>query len=326
MTSMNFRAVVLAAGMGTRMKSDLPKVLHTVLGRPMVCWPVSLALDAGADRVAVVVGHGREQVEATLDDAFDDARIVTRVQREMLGTADAVRSAIDTYRDYDGAVMIMYGDVPNLGRDEIDALVAAHASGDSPLSLLTAIDDDEHQYGRLVRDAEGRADRIVEFKDADADVRAVREVNIGLYLVDADFLCEGLEQTRTDNAAGEFYLTDLIAMARDRGRHANVVCAEDIDALHGVNHRGQLGAANRLAQARLNEAWMREGVTMRDSAATWIDHDVELARDVLIEPGCFLLGGTRVGAGAVIEAGCRLDGVVVAPGERVPAGTRRHAE
>lgn len=326
MTSMTFRAVVLAAGMGTRMKSDLPKVLHTVLGRPMVCWPVSLALDAGADRVAVVVGYGREHVEATLDAAFDDGRIVTRVQEQMLGTADAVRSAIDTFRDVDGAVLIMYGDVPNLGASELNALVAAHAAGRSPLSLLTAIDDAEHQYGRLVRDAEGRADRIVEFKDADEAVRAVREVNIGLYLVDAAFLCEGLEQTRADNAAGEFYLTDLVAMARDRGQHANVVCADDIEALHGVNNRAQLAAANRLAQARVNDAWMREGVTMRDPGATWVDADVQLERDVVLEPGCYLLGRTRVGAGAVIETGCRLDGVTVAAGERVPAHTRRSAE
>ena len=245
---MKFKAVVLAAGKGTRMKSELPKVMHPVCGRPMLAVPVDIALAAGAEEVAVVVGYKREQVERWLSSAYD-ARVTTHVQEEMNGTADAVRSAQGAFAGYDGAVLILYGDVPNLPAAEVDAIVALHQSGASPLTLLTAHDPTPNAYGKLVRTADDRAARIVEHKDASEAERALTEVNIGVYLADAPFLNEGLSRMSNDNVQGEFYLTDLVEMAHERSASANVRVASDMDALHGVNTQEELARAEAYALA-----------------------------------------------------------------------------
>lgn len=248
---MRFKAVILAAGKGTRMESDLPKVMHTVLGRPMLDYPIERAREQGAEEIAVVVGHQREIVEAWLTEAHPADHITTWVQTQMLGTADAVRAALPAFEDYDGAVLILYGDVPNLPRSAVEDVLNAHGTHDGPLTMLTAIDTDEHQYGRIVRDAAGRPAKIVEFRDADDAVRSVREVNIGVYLVNAAWLVWALSQTSTDNAQREFYLTDMVALAAQQGRHTVAVLASDIAPLHGVNNRAQLAEANQLAAASL---------------------------------------------------------------------------
>jgi bifunctional UDP-N-acetylglucosamine pyrophosphorylase/glucosamine-1-phosphate N-acetyltransferase len=244
---MRFRAVILAAGKGTRMLSDLPKVMHTVRGRPMLWYPVQAAADAGADEIAVVVGHGREIVESWLAEACPDLPVSTWVQTQMLGTADAVRAALGAFEGYDGAVLILYGDVPNLPAELVQRVLDTHAAGTSPLTMLTAHDTDEHQYGRVVRDEQGHAAAIVEFRDADEPTRALTEVNIGVYAADAGFLAHALANTRTNNAQREFYLTDMVAMAAAAGTPANVVVADDIAPLHGVNTQAQLAEADALA-------------------------------------------------------------------------------
>lgn len=237
-----FKAVVLAAGKGTRMKSELPKVMHPVCGRPMLATPIDHALALGADEVAVVVGHRRDLVEAWLAKTYD-ASVSTHVQHQMIGTADAVRSAHAAFDDYEGAIMILYGDVPNLPLADVKRLVALHAQGGRPVTMLTANDPTPNEYGKIVRSPEGEAMRIVEHKDADEAVRALQEVNIGVYLVDASFLREGLSRMTNDNAQGEFYLTDLVEMAWDRGAPCRVHIAPDIDALHGVNTTDELARA-----------------------------------------------------------------------------------
>lgn len=308
------RTVVLAAGLGTRMKSDLPKVLHPVLGRPMVCWAVDTALTVGAERVTVVVGHGREQVEATLASQFPQHPVDTCVQHQMLGTADAVASARETFADFDGIVWIAYGDVPNVDAATVQTLLDAHRTGRSPLTILTAMDPEEHQYGRIERDAAGNPLRIVEYKDADATIRAIREVNVGVWMVDAPFLAAGLAQTTSENAAREFYLTDLVEIAARQGTPAQAVVAPDIAPLHGVNNRAQLAAAEDLAQDRLLTHWMLQGVTIQRPATVRIEAEVTLGRDVTIEPGVCLLGRTHVGDGAHLGAGVRLKDTTVPPG------------
>lgn len=245
---MSFKAVVLAAGKGTRMKSELPKVMHEVLGRPMLAAPIDIALAAGAEEVAVVVGYKRELVEGWLSSTYDQ-RVSAHVQEEMNGTADAVRSAQAAFKAYDGGVLILYGDVPNLPPAEVQAVVDLHRTGTSPLTLLTAHDPTPNAYGKLVRTADERAERIVEHKDATEAQRALTEVNIGVYLVDAPFLNEGLSRMSNDNAQGEFYLTDLVHMAFERGAAANVRVADDIDALHGVNTKDELARAEEYAKA-----------------------------------------------------------------------------
>ena len=186
-----FKAVVLAAGMGTRLNSPVPKVLHKVLGRDMVTYPIDAALAAGAVEVAVVVGHGRDQVERALDrryqtnidDGPGDAYVTTHVQHEMLGTADAVKAAAPAFAEFDGAVMILSGDVPNIPSECIAQLLEIHERGLSPVSMVTAHDQTKNAYGRIERDAIGGVTAITEYKDAGEAVRALTEVNLGTYLV-----------------------------------------------------------------------------------------------------------------------------------------------
>lgn len=313
---MKFKAVVLAAGMGTRMKSALPKVMHTVLGRPMLDFPIRRALEAGAEEVAVVVGHGRDVVEAWLADRWAGAPVTTWLQTEMRGTADAVRAALPSFADYDGNVLILYGDVPNLPASVVQQTLATHAQSGAPLALLTADDTEEHQYGRIVRDAAGWPQGIVEFKDADDAVRALSEVNIGVYSAHAPFLRYALSNTTSNNAQREFYLTDMVQMAHAAGTPAVAIKAPDIAALHGVNNRAQLAEANTLARRERNRDLMLAGVTMLDPERVWVDLDVTIEPDVFIEPGVTLLGRSTIGAGAHLKAGLRLSDGVVPPGTR----------
>jgi bifunctional UDP-N-acetylglucosamine pyrophosphorylase/glucosamine-1-phosphate N-acetyltransferase len=323
MTVRPLRAVILGAGLGTRMKSSLPKVMHTVVGRPMIAHVVDRARSVGADEITVVTGHGRELVESWLTEAGGNPAVQFRVQERMLGTADAVRSAIDTFADGAGNVLILYGDVPNLPADELERVVATHAEGSSALTLLSALDDVEHGYGRIVRSAEGEAERIVEYRDATESERALREVNVGVYCVEAAFLVRGLAGLDAENAAGEFYLTDLVAMAAAEGRPAQVVRAETIAPLHGVNTRVQLAEAERIARDACNHRWMLAGVTIRDPATVWIDATVTLGRDVTLESGVCLRGNTRLDDGVYVEAGVRLEDVHVPAGTRVAASPPR---
>ncbi|MFT4702417.1 MAG: bifunctional UDP-N-acetylglucosamine pyrophosphorylase/glucosamine-1-phosphate N-acetyltransferase [Bradymonadia bacterium] len=244
-----FKAVVLAAGKGTRMMSELPKVMHLVQGLPMLSAPCDIAVAEGADEVAVVVGYGRELVEPFLASRYGE-RVTTHIQHEMNGTADAVRSALPAFANYDGGVLILYGDVPNLPAADVRNVIALHREGGTPLTMLSAIDTTKNAYGRIVRDDDGRALRIVEHEDASEAERQIQEVNIGVYLVDGAFLREGLSRMTTDNAQGEFYLTDLIEMAAERGAPARVYIAPDIDALHGVNTSAELVRADEYAADR----------------------------------------------------------------------------
>lgn len=326
-----FKAVVLAAGKGTRLNSPLPKVLHSVLGREMITYPIDAALAAGATEVAVVVGHGRELVERALetrystnvDDGPGDACVTTHVQHEMRGTADAVKSAAAAFDDFDGLVLILSGDVPNLPAEAIAGLLELQASGDgAPVTMITAHDPTPNSYGRIVRDGTGAVRRITEFADADDDVKALTEVNLGTYLVDAAFLREGLAKIGADNAQGEFYLTDLVEMAYRAGSPTLALVWDDIDALHGVNDRSHLARATAYARRKRNEAIMRTGVTMIDPDSVTIDRDVTIGHDVTIEPGCYLLGTTIVGPGAHLELGTRLENAEIEAGLRVAAHTR----
>jgi bifunctional UDP-N-acetylglucosamine pyrophosphorylase/glucosamine-1-phosphate N-acetyltransferase len=319
-----FKAVILAAGLGTRMKSSLPKVLHEVLGRPMVTWAVDSALAAGAEQVVVITGHGREQVESELSRRYANAPVTTRVQHQMLGTADAVRSALDTFADYGGDVLIMNGDTPNLRRREVEELLAHHRQHDGVLTLLSAIDPDEHRYGRIIRNPNGTVARIVEYKDAlthEPALLDVREVNIGLYAVRASFLVDSLGKITPGNAAGEYYLTDIVGLSVEAGSPAHVVCAESIHGLHGVNDREQLAEANEVARARRNAKLLQGGVTLVDPRTTWVEGPVWVESDVVLEPCVMLVGSTWIGRDVRIGAHSRLEDCRVAPGTFVEPGT-----
>ena len=298
-------AIVLAAGQGTRMKSARSKVLHEVAGRAMVLWPVRAALDAGADEVVVVVGHGREEVEAALA-TLDDPRVSTALQPEQNGTGHATRCALPNLEAFSGTVVILYGDVPLIEPAAIEALV--DAAQRSTLALLTCRADDPHGYGRILRDAQGRVVGIREHEDCDDEERRIDEINPGVYACGVDFLRDALRGLRDDNAQGELYLTDVVAAAAP----STSAIAWPIASLAGINDRAQLAAVSATMRARIARRHAVEGVTVRDLDRVDIDADVVIERDAVIEPGVTLRGATRVGARARIDVGCVLEDVTVA--------------
>lgn len=304
-------AIVLAAGQGTRMKSPRAKVLHEVAGWPLVAWPIEAARRAGVDRQVVVVGHDRDAVIAALAERFDDA-VTTAVQQEQRGTGHAVQCAMETLPDLAGRVLILYGDCPLLSADTLRALLELADAHPGPLAMLTMRLPDPTGYGRIVRGAGGEAIAIREHRDCAPDERAIDEVNPGVYCVDAAFLRESIAALGTDNAQGELYLTDVVAMAAERGGAATLL--GDADELRGVNDRYELSLADGLLRGRLLERLARGGVTIRDPRSTHVDAGCVVEPGAVIEPGVHLRGRCRIAAGARIDVGCVLTDVDVAPG------------
>jgi len=292
---METAAIILAAGAGTRMKSKRPKVAHEVLGRPLVQWAVRAAEAAGADRIVTVVGHGREAVIPLVE---DDTQVV--VQTSQRGTADAVLAAADALADFDGAVVVLSGDSPLIRPETIREMCALREAHDAAVVVLTMDLANPFGYGRIVRDGAGEVERIVEQKDASPEEAAITECNSGFYCFDGRALFEALAQVGSDNAQGEFYLTDVLAIARAAGRGVLAYKTDDAEQCLGVNSRGQLAEATRVMQRRINDAHMAAGVTMWDPATTFIGPDVDIASDVELLPAVILMGDTSIGEDSVI--------------------------
>ena len=301
-------ALVLAAGQGTRMKSALPKVLHPLLGRPMITFPVQAALDAGCSRVVCVLGHGRAQVSTALSQRFGE-RVLAALQPEQRGTGDAARCGADALPQHAGRFLILYGDVPLLTAAPLRALIARTQQERSALGLLVARQPDATGYGRILRDGQGRVQGVREQKDCSPSEAAIQEWNPGVYVVDAAFFRAAAAQLRTDNAQRELYLTDLVAMAAGNSSVSDVTW--DAGELQGVNDRNDLVARERELWQRVCKEHGQRGVTIRDPASTSIDLDVTLEEDVTIEGGVQLRGRTRVARGVRIDVGCVLTDVTV---------------
>jgi bifunctional UDP-N-acetylglucosamine pyrophosphorylase / glucosamine-1-phosphate N-acetyltransferase len=294
--------IILAAGEGTRMRSATPKVLHRLAGRSLVEHAVRAAAGLAPARLAVVVGHGRDAVAEHLAEVEKsiDATVTVAVQAEQHGTGHAVRCALEAMGELAGIVLVTYGDVPLLDTVTLSALLAEHGAAGNAVTVLTANVPDPHGYGRIVRDADGAVTGIVEQKDTTPEQAAITEINSGVYAFDATVLAEALAQLSTDNAQGEQYLTDVLAIARGDGHRVGSWTCADPWLVEGVNDRVQLAALGRELNRRLTEHWMRAGVTMIDPATVWLDAGVELDADVVLEPNVQLRGATTVGAGAVV--------------------------
>ena len=313
--------VVLAAGEGTRMRSaSTPKVLHPLCGRSMLGHVVGAARGLDPEHLVVVVGHAREQVTAALGELDPAARAV--VQEQQHGTGHAVRVALAALGPLTGTVVVVPGDAPLLTTATLQALVQRHAEQAAATTLLTAVLDDPTGYGRVVRDAAGAVTAVVEHKDADEATRAVREVATSVYAFDAAPLAEALRALTTDNAQGEEYLTDVVGLHRTAGLEVAASVAAVPGETMGVNDRVQLSQAARLLRDRLVERHQRAGVTVVDPPSTWVDVDVELSQDVVLQPGCQLHGATRVAAGAVVGPDTTLTDCEVGEGASV---VRTHA-
>lgn len=298
-------AIVLAAGQGTRMKSDAPKVLHACAGKPMVHHVVDAAFAAGAEDVIVVLGFGREAVGASLAAAYGD-RVRTAVQERQLGTGDAVRSALPALRPGAELALILCGDTPLIEAGDLIALKNALAA-DANLALLTFEAPDPTGYGRILRDAQGRVVGIREHKDCTPEQRRIREVNPAVYVARTPFLRAALQDLKPNNAQGELYFTDVVLAAAP---HVGSVTARVPATLEGVNDRAQLAALEDALYRRIADDLRREGVTIRASAR--VDAGVKVGRDAVIEHHVVLRGRTTIGAGAVVDVGSVLTDVTVA--------------
>lgn len=290
--------VILAAGQGTRMKSSLPKVLHPVAGRPMVAWAVKAARELGARNVVVVTGHGAEAVEA----ALAGSGVVFARQEQQLGTGHAFLAGMDALEDHREAdVLVLYGDTPLLRTETLRDLLADHRERSGAFTVLTGVLPDATGYGRIIRDAQGNVERIVEQKDATPEERAVGEFNSGVYLMDAR-ANELAHRITNENASGEYYLTDLLGLYRAEGAEAHAFRLNDPDEVMGANDRTGLAEAENIIRARITQAHMRAGVTIHMPETVYIEDTVVLGRDVTLEPGVILRGDTRVADGAEIGA------------------------
>ncbi len=305
--------LIMAAGEGTRMRSSLPKVLHPVCGRPMVAWPVLAAYEAGAARVAVIVSPDRDLTPGLPEETE------TVIQPEPNGTGGAIRAAHDIVRDSE-SVVVLSGDTPLITAEVISALLETHRAAAAGATVLTVELDDPAAYGRIVRDEAGDVARIVETKDpagVPADELAIREINTGAYVFAAEPLVEALDRLENDNAAGEYYLGDVLPMLRDGGLRVVAHRSDDPNVNLGVNNRVDLAQATSEARRLICERHMVAGVTVVDPGSTWIDVGVEIAADVTIEPGTGLHGATTIGRDSVIGPHTTLIDTAVGAGARV---------
>ncbi|GLY73438.1 bifunctional protein GlmU [Actinoallomurus iriomotensis] len=292
------------------MKSrKVPKVLHELGGRTMVGHVLAASRELEPERLLVVVGHGRQKVIAHLEAGWPGARPV--LQAEQNGTGHAVRMALEAVGSIDGTVLVLNGDAPLLRGDVLHELLAVHESEGNAATILTADLPDPTGYGRMIRAADGSVSAIVEEKDADAAQRAITEINVGMYAFDGALLGAALKQVTTDNAKGEEYLTDVVTILRDSGHRVGGALDRHWLGPLGVNDRVQLAEARRLLNDRVLEAHMRQGVTIVDPMSTWVDVQVTIEPDAVIEPGTQLRGTTHVAAGARVGPGCTLTDTTV---------------
>ena len=291
----NTYAIVLAAGQGTRMKSDLYKVLHPVCGKPMVAHVIDNIEKLGAKRIVSIVGHGAEKVEETLGEKSEYA-----LQKEQLGTAHAVQQAASLLENLEGTTIVVCGDTPLIRSETMGALIAHHNESGAKATILTAIADDPTGYGRVIRGANGQVLRNVEQKDATKEEQQVVEINTGTYCFDNKVLFETLKKVTNNNAQGEYYLPDVIGILQAEGALVSAFVTEDFSETLGINDRVVLSEAERVMRHRLAEMHMRNGVTIINPDSTYISADAEIGRDTVLQPGTMIEGKTVIGDGCTI--------------------------
>ena len=306
--------IVLAAGEGTRMKSATPKVLHSVAGRSLLGHVLHAINHLNPTELRIVVGSGREAVEAHIADISPKATTVFQERRG--GTGHAAQLAL-AGKAPKGTVLVLAGDTPLLSGDSLAQFVEAHTSGKFAASVLTAEHPEPTGYGRIIRDDSDELLRIVEEKDATDDEKFIYEINSGVYAFDGEKLAASIGKLTTANAQGELYLTDIIGILKSAGESIAAIMIDDFTETLGVNDRVQLAESAAMLRDRINDQWMRAGVTIVDPTTTWIDATVELSNDVTLHPGTALLGSTKVATGAVIGPRTTLTDCVVKEGAQV---------
>lgn len=288
-------AVILAAGQGTRMKSNLYKVLHPVCGKPMVEHVVDNISKLQVNEIVTVVGFGAEIVRQHLGGKSSFV-----IQEEQLGTAHAVMQAKEALGDQKGTTLVICGDTPLITSETMSALIKQHEETGAKATILTAIAENPNGYGRIIRNSDGAVERIIEHKDANEEELCIHEINAGTYCFDNETLFEALENVTNENTQGEYYLPDVIAILTAKNELVTAFQTDDFEETLGVNDRVALSEAERIMRKRINEGHMRNGVTLIDPANTYIDQDVMIGQDTVIFPGSCISGKTMIGEGCEI--------------------------
>ena len=314
-------AIILAAGKGTRMKSKLYKVLHEVCGKTMVEHVLGQLEAANIDNIVTVVGYGAESVENTIG-----PRSKFALQKQQLGTGHAVMQTEDILGDIDGETLVVSGDTPLFTADTFKKLFEYHKQRQAAVTILTSVAPDPTGYGRIVRNDVGIVERIVEQKDADQKEREIHEINTGVYCFDNKKLFAALKKINNDNAQGEYYLTDVIAIMKQQGEVVTAYKMADFDESMGVNNRVALAQANKIMRKRINDELMMNGVTMVDPESTYVDAGVKIGRDTVIEGNVVIKGDTTIGSDCLIGACSRIIDSHIHDGVKVISSTLEKAE
>jgi bifunctional UDP-N-acetylglucosamine pyrophosphorylase/glucosamine-1-phosphate N-acetyltransferase len=319
--------VVMAAGLGKRMQSKQAKVLHPVAGRAMVLYSIEHGVRLAGHRIAVVVGHQADRVGQVIKDATSGnngrAPVSIVEQRELLGTGHAVLQSRPVFAgsglSAPALFLILNGDMPLLREETVREMLLVHRKEKAAVTILTAILEDATGYGRVVRrsSAGNHVSRIVEDRDADANEKSIREINVGTYVVDGNFLFPALEKLHSSNVQGEYYLTDIVQTAVEQGRCVAAVALDDPEEGLGVNTRRQLVEAEQVIRRRIRNRWLDAGVSMIDPASTWIDAGVSIGKDSVLYPNVMLEGSTAIGEDCVVRSGTRITDCVVGNGVEI---------
>ncbi|MGL4606069.1 MAG: bifunctional UDP-N-acetylglucosamine diphosphorylase/glucosamine-1-phosphate N-acetyltransferase GlmU [Eubacteriaceae bacterium] len=299
------RVLILAAGQGTRMKSEIPKVLHKVCGKSLLDYVIDASKGAGVEKIGTIIGYKSDLVKETLED-----QIEIIIQEEQLGTGHAVMTALPFFEEFSGNLLILVGDAPLVRKETIEGLIKTHEEKGFSATVLSAEISDPTGYGRMVKGKNGELIRIVEDRDTSRDEKEIKEINSGMYCFDAQDLKKALKMITTNNSQGEYYLTDVIEILREMGKTTGtyVTEAEDIMA---INSKVQLAEISETMQKRINTKLMEEGVILRDPKTAYISSGVQIGRDTIIYPNVILEGETKIGTNSTIGGNSRLENAKV---------------
>lgn len=304
------KSIILAAGKGTRMKSDMPKVLHTIFEKTLLGYVIDAVNNTGiADENFVIVGHQAERVEEYINSKYTNAKCV--LQSPQLGTGHAVSMAVPYLNDFDGEVVILNGDLPLITSDTIKEFIEYHRSKKSDVTVMSAVFDDPTCYGRIIRNSDGTLNSIVEEKDTNPEQKLVKEINVGCYCLNWSKVKDAFGELKTDNAQGEYYLTDIVKWANNNKLSVNAYIIKDNDETFGINSKANLAEASKMLNNRVINKHLDNGVQIIDPATTWISPETEIEADTIIYPSTYIEGKNKIGKHCKIGPFAHLRGDVV---------------
>ena len=302
-------AIIMAAGKGTRMNSNIPKPLHKICGKPMVEHIVDNLKSINVEEIVTIIGYGGSQVQEHLKD-----KSMYAVQEPQLGTGHAVMQAVQ-FKDYQGITLVVNGDCPNVQPHTFEKMFTE--LGDASMLVLSAKLDDPKAYGRVIRDQQDNVLKIVEFKDCNQQEKLINEINTGIYAFKTEDLFSNLEKLNNQNNQKEYYITDLVEIFNQQGKSVKAYIIPDSEEAAGINDKIELAQANMWLQAKINQKWMRQGVTMINPNQVYIDADVSIGQDTIIYPNNYLVGKTKIGANCTILSGCYIADSVIGDHNRI---------